>query len=66
MSDRHIKHYDKPAGGWDSLKRSYQALRAEGIVGAGARAMLQTNQDRGFDCPGCAWPDRNPNSTFEF
>lgn len=66
MSDPEIKRYDKPAGGWDSLKRSYQALREEGIVGAGARAMLRTNQDHGFDCPGCAWPDRNPNSTFEF
>ena len=66
MSDPVIKRYDKAAGGWDSLKRSYQALRDEGIVGAGARAMLRTNQDHGFDCPGCAWPDRNPNSTFEF
>jgi hypothetical protein len=66
MTDPDIKHYDKPAGGWDSLKRSYQALRDEGIVGAGARAMLRTNQDHGFDCPGCAWPDRNPHSTFEF
>ncbi len=66
MSEHEIKPYLKPAGGWDSLKRSYQALRAEGIVGAGARAMLRTNQDHGFDCPGCAWPDRNPNSTFEF
>ena len=24
------------------------------------------NQPDGFDCPGCAWPDRNPHSTFEF
>ncbi len=30
------------------------------------RALLRTNQNEGFDCPGCAWPDRNPNSTFEF
>jgi molybdopterin-dependent oxidoreductase alpha subunit len=66
MSEHEIKPYLKPAGGWDSLKRSYQALRDEGIVGAGARAMLRTNQEHGFDCPGCAWPDRNPNSTFEF
>ncbi|HWT17126.1 MAG TPA: FdhF/YdeP family oxidoreductase [Patescibacteria group bacterium] len=66
MPGHDIKPYDKPAGGWDSLKRSYRALREEGIVGAGARALLRTNQDHGFDCPGCAWPDRNPNSTFEF
>ncbi len=66
MSERTIKPYDKPAGGWDSLKRSWQALRDEGIVVIGAGTMLRTNQSDGFDCPGCAWPDRNPNSTFEF
>ena len=66
MSDEHIKPYAKAAGGWDSLKRSWQALRDEGIVTRGAKALLRTNQAEGFDCPGCAWPDRNPNSTFEF
>jgi molybdopterin-dependent oxidoreductase alpha subunit len=66
MSDQSIKPYDKPAGGWDSLKSSWQALRDEGIVTRGAKALLRTNQSEGFDCPGCAWPDRNPNSTFEF
>ena len=24
------------------------------------------NQPDGFDCPGCAWPDREHASTFEF
>jgi len=66
MTEKRIAPYTRPAGGWDSLKRSWQALREEGVVGRGARAMLRTNQDHGFDCPGCAWPDRNPNSTFEF
>jgi molybdopterin-dependent oxidoreductase alpha subunit len=66
MPDRDLKPYVKPAGGWDSLKRSWQALREEGILAQGTRALLRANQDGGFDCPGCAWPDRNPNSTFEF
>ncbi|AXK70865.1 CbbBc protein [Lysobacter sp. TY2-98] len=66
MTDRTFKPYTRPAGGWDSLRRSWQALREEGIVATGTRTMLRTNQDDGFDCPGCAWPDRNPNSTFEF
>ncbi len=61
-----IQRYDKPAGGWDSLKRSWQALRDEGVLTIGAGTMLRTNKVDGFDCPGCAWPDRNPNSTFEF
>src|SRR3546814_7214547 len=28
--------------------------------------MLSTNHPDGFDCPGCAWPDRDHTSTFEF
>jgi molybdopterin-dependent oxidoreductase alpha subunit len=66
MTEHRIKPYDKPAGGWDSLKRSWQALRDEGVLTIGAGTMLRTNKVDGFDCPGCAWPDRNPNSTFEF
>jgi molybdopterin-dependent oxidoreductase alpha subunit len=61
-----IAPYDKPAGGWDSLLSSLHAVREQGIVGKGARTLLRTNQPDGFDCPGCAWPDRNPHSSFEF
>src|SRR5687768_18430648 len=61
-----IERYDGPAGGWDALKRSWQALREEHIAAFGARTLLRTNQAYGFDCPGCAWPDRNRHSTFEF
>jgi molybdopterin-dependent oxidoreductase alpha subunit len=67
MSDRKsIEPYPGPAGGLDALKRSLQALREEHIVAFGARTLLRTNQARGFDCPGCAWPDREKHSTFEF
>ncbi|HRQ63253.1 MAG TPA: FdhF/YdeP family oxidoreductase [Xanthomonadaceae bacterium] len=58
--------YRKAAGGLDALKSSYRALREQGIVGKGARTLMRANQPEGFDCPGCAWPDRNPHSTFEF
>lgn len=61
-----IEPYDKPAGGWDALKSSWQALREQQVVVKGAGTLLRANQPRGFDCPGCAWPDRNPHSTFEF
>lgn len=61
-----IEPYDKPAGGWDALKSSWQALREQQVVMKGAGTLLRANQPRGFDCPGCAWPDRNPHSTFEF
>ena len=64
--DTSIHPYDKAAGGWDALKSSWQALRDQQMVLKGANTLLRTNQDRGFDCPGCAWPDRNAHSTFEF
>ena len=61
-----ITHYDKPAGGWDALTSSLHHVREQGIVLKGSRTLLRANQPEGFDCPGCAWPDRNPHSTFEF
>lgn len=64
--DAPIRPYDKPAGGWDALKSSWQALRQQEAVLRGPGTMLRANQPTGFDCPGCAWPDRNPHSTFEF
>ena len=30
-------------------------------VTRGARTLLRINQTDGFDCPGCAWPDPQPN-----
>jgi molybdopterin-dependent oxidoreductase alpha subunit len=64
--DTPIRPYTKPAGGLDALKSSWDALRREHVVLRGGHTLLRANQDRGFDCPGCAWPDRNPHSTFEF
>ncbi|GAB3345658.1 FdhF/YdeP family oxidoreductase [Lysobacter tyrosinilyticus] len=61
-----IDVYLKPAGGWDALKSSWHALREQQVVMKGASTLLRTNQPTGFDCPGCAWPDRNAHSTFEF
>jgi molybdopterin-dependent oxidoreductase alpha subunit len=64
--DAGIRRYAKPAGGWDALKASWDALRQQDAVLRGPGTLLRTNQPTGFDCPGCAWPDRNPHSTFEF
>lgn len=58
--------YSGPAGGWDALKASWDALRRQEALLRGPGTLLRTNQPSGFDCPGCAWPDRNPHSTFEF
>lgn len=66
MADKRIALYPKAAGGWDALKASLAALREQGIVAKGAQTLRHANQPDGFDCPGCAWPDKNHHSSFEF
>ncbi|TKR33430.1 FdhF/YdeP family oxidoreductase [Luteimonas gilva] len=67
MSEKKIvRHYDRPAGGWDALRSSAKHLFEQDIPVLGARTLLSANQPDGFDCPGCAWPDRDHTSTFEF
>lgn len=67
MSDtKKIEFYKGPAGGWGALKSVAKQLLEQGIAAKGAKTLLHANQPDGFDCPGCAWPDRNHASTFEF
>ncbi|ARN22031.1 FdhF/YdeP family oxidoreductase [Piscinibacter gummiphilus] len=66
MSEQKIEFYKGPAGGWGALRSVAKTLMKEGAPGKGARTLLAANQPDGFDCPGCAWPDRSHTSTFEF
>src|SRR5690606_18312452 len=52
--------------GWGALNSVKNALLRQDIPIKGAKTLLSANQPDGFDCPGCAWPDRNHASTFEF
>lgn len=50
--------YHHPAAGWGAAVSVGRVLISEREVIKGARATLTMNQeDGGFDCPGCAWPD---------
>jgi len=66
MSHNPIRKYDGPAGGWGALKSVARQLIEQDIEIKGAKTLLHANQPDGFDCPGCAWPDRDHTSTFEF
>ncbi|MCW5655506.1 FdhF/YdeP family oxidoreductase [Hydrogenophaga sp.] len=66
MSEQKIAFYTGPAGGWGALRSVTNTLLHQDIPVKGARTLLSANQPDGFDCPGCAWPDRNHASTFEF
>lgn len=61
-----IAPYPQPAGGLDSLKSTTITLLKEKVPGSRYKTLLHQNQPDGFDCPGCAWPDREHTSTFEF
>ncbi len=65
-TEQKITRYSGPAGGWRALASVKDTLLAQGIPVKGAKTLLSANQPDGFDCPGCAWPDRNHHSTFEF
>jgi hypothetical protein len=58
--------YGSPAGGWGALQATAHALREQSIVLKGSGVLLAMNQPDGFDCPGCAWPDPQHTSSFEF
>ncbi|QNN56519.1 FdhF/YdeP family oxidoreductase [Diaphorobacter ruginosibacter] len=66
MKEEKIAFYKGPAGGWGALNSVKNALLRQDIPVKGAKTLLAANQPDGFDCPGCAWPDRNHASTFEF
>ena len=61
-----IRPYNGPAGGWGALKATAQAVRQQMEVVQAPVLLLRTNQPTGFDCPGCAWPDKEHKSTFQF
>ena len=61
-----IAPYTHAAAGWDALRYVAQGMLRERVPPAGIGALLAQNQPDGFDCPGCAWPDRAHASTFEF
>lgn len=69
MSDKEIEGieaYSAPAGGWGALKAVARTLKEQQVVFKGVATLLKANQPDGFDCPGCAWPDPNHTSAFEF
>ncbi|MBO9687754.1 MAG: FdhF/YdeP family oxidoreductase [Mitsuaria chitosanitabida] len=61
-----IRPYDGPAGGWGALQAAAKAVRQQMEIVTAPIVLMRTNQPSGFDCPGCAWPDKEHKSTFQF
>lgn len=77
MADKEIpgiRPYDAPAGGWGALRATAKAVQEQMNVPDALVTLYRTNKPfalrdsrpEGFDCPGCAWPDKQHASTFQF
>lgn len=45
------------AGGFPSLASTLKQIRQEKAILRSSQALINVNQQDGFDCPGCGWPD---------
>ncbi len=52
-----ITPLSKSAGGVPAIMSAAKRAIREMGVGRSVRALLKVNQQTGFDCPGCAWPE---------
>ncbi|WP_345945759.1 FdhF/YdeP family oxidoreductase [Pseudomonas sp. dw_358] len=60
------KPYKGAAGGWGALISVTQAWLTSDNALKNIRTMLKTNQNGGFDCPGCAWGDSPESGMVKF
>lgn len=61
-----VKKYTGAAGGWGSLASTAKHLLHSENVAKNILNLLKTNQDHGFDCPGCAWGEDSKKERFSF
>ncbi|MCL4128392.1 UNVERIFIED_CONTAM: hypothetical protein GTU68_008801, partial [Idotea baltica] len=62
----HYQPYLRPAAGWGALKSVTQVWFDSKQPFKNLRALLTVNQDKGFDCPGCAWGDSAESHRIKF
>jgi len=61
-----VKKYNGHAGGWGALKSTATHLIKSDNIAKNIKNLLKTNQDHGFDCPGCAWGEKDEPGRFRF
>ena len=60
------KPYKGPAAGWGALNAVTRFWLDSKQPFKNLRALLKTNQNGGFDCPGCAWGDSPEHHLVKF
>ena len=66
VSTPRFKPYKGPAGGWGALISVAHFWLTSDNALKNIRTMLKTNQNGGFDCPGCAWGDSPESGMVKF
>jgi molybdopterin-dependent oxidoreductase alpha subunit len=61
-----IRPPSKAAGGAQAVAATLRYAAAQTGLVRGARVLARTNQEEGFDCPGCAWPEPHRREAIEF
>ncbi|MGH8999107.1 MAG: FdhF/YdeP family oxidoreductase [Acidimicrobiia bacterium] len=61
-----IRGPQRVAAGLPAAIHAGRHITAQTGLRRGARILLALNQPDGFDCPGCAWPEPDDPSRFEF
>ncbi|MEN8185088.1 MAG: FdhF/YdeP family oxidoreductase, partial [Myxococcota bacterium] len=56
---------ERPAGGLEAVVSTVREARRHGPARV-VRALARVNQETGFDCPGCAWPESGERGLVEF
>jgi molybdopterin-dependent oxidoreductase alpha subunit len=56
---------DRPAGGVGAITATLKHL-ARSSLWRGGQGLVHLNQEDGFDCPGCAWPEPEKRGRIEF
>ncbi|MGL4317661.1 MAG: FdhF/YdeP family oxidoreductase [Pseudomonas sp.] len=62
----HYLPYRGPAAGWGALRSVTHFWLDSKQPVKNLRALLKTNQNGGFDCPGCAWGESPDNGLVKF
>ena len=60
-----LDNYDGAAGGWGAVVSCATQVISQKAPLRDTIALFKMNQTKGFDCPGCAWPDPDHRSPME-
>ncbi|MCA1453014.1 FdhF/YdeP family oxidoreductase [Bradyrhizobium sp. BRP22] len=65
-ADLEVEPYERPSGGWGSVRSLARSLAGDYVPFTGPRVLLRQNKPDGFMCVSCAWAKPADPRVFEF